>query len=158
MTKLCPKCRKPVKKGRVKRNKKYCSIKCGRLTSWRRWYSKNTKICSTKRKLARIIEYKSHPLRDVIRTAKARAKLLKLPWNLVYEDLLPLPTVCPVLGILLNYNNRARDNFDKPTLDRRIPNLGYIKGNVFVVSWRANKLKSDATPEELQKLASYTTR
>jgi hypothetical protein len=40
-------------------------------------------------------------------------------------------------------------------LDRLIPELGYVKGNIAVVSTRANTLKRDATPEELMKVARF---
>lgn len=40
-------------------------------------------------------------------------------------------------------------------MDRIIPELGYTKGNVVVISFRANRLKNDATYEELRALADY---
>jgi len=42
-----------------------------------------------------------------------------------------------------------------PSLDRVVPNLGYVKGNVHVISWRANSLKKNATIEELEKIIQY---
>jgi len=45
-----------------------------------------------------------------------------------------------------------------PTLDRFIPELGYIPGNVDIISHRANALKSNATLEEVQMLADYMKR
>ena len=42
--------------------------------------------------------------------------------------------------------------FDSPTIDKLIPSLGYTKGNVWVISRRANMIKSDATLEELELL------
>jgi hypothetical protein len=39
-------------------------------------------------------------------------------------------------------------------VDRIVPELGYVKGNVIVVSCRANRIKSDATPDELERIAS----
>lgn len=40
----------------------------------------------------------------------------------------------------------------KPSLDKIIPKLGYVKGNVWVVSNKANRIKSNATIEELELL------
>lgn len=40
-------------------------------------------------------------------------------------------------------------------LDRLIPDKGYVKGNVHWISRRANRIKSDATVEELEKIISY---
>lgn len=58
---------------------------------------------------------------------------------------------CPLLGFPLIYAQpKLSDN--SPTLDRKNPTLGYTKGNVAVISHRANRLKSDSTIEELQTL------
>ena len=37
-----------------------------------------------------------------------------------------------------------------PSLDRIIPSLGYVKGNIRVISFRANTLKNNATLSELE--------
>jgi hypothetical protein len=42
-----------------------------------------------------------------------------------------------------------------PSLDKIIPELGYVPGNVAILSYRANRLKSDATLEELEALVAY---
>jgi hypothetical protein len=33
--------------------------------------------------------------------------------------------------------------------------LGYVPGNVFVICWRANFLKSNASLDELEKIMKY---
>lgn len=45
-----------------------------------------------------------------------------------------------------------------PSLDRIIPTLGYVPGNVWVISHRANELKRDATLQEIQMLAANLAR
>lgn len=42
-----------------------------------------------------------------------------------------------------------------PTLDRIIPNKGYVKGNIQIISQRANVIKNDASAEEIMKVAKY---
>ena len=71
-----------------------------------------------------------------------------------------IPEFCPVLGIRLEVTEigsseqrMAKDN--APTLDKFIPELGYVKTNVHIISWRANKLKGDGTPEEWLKVAEW---
>lgn len=83
--------------------------------------------------------------------AKVRAKRVGVPFNIAVEDVV-IPEVCPLLGIKLNKNNRGKWANSSPTLDRKIPNLGYVTGNVWVISYRANLLKNDATTEELELL------
>jgi hypothetical protein len=48
-------------------------------------------------------------------------------------------------------------NDNAPTLDRINNSCGYVPGNVAVISWRANRIKCDATPEELRRIADYVT-
>jgi hypothetical protein len=62
---------------------------------------------------------------------------------------------CPILGIELNWSAEAQGSNDySPSLDRIRSDLGYEPGNVWIVSWRANRLKSNATLKELQAIAN----
>ena len=80
---------------------------------------------------------------------RRRAKAKGVPFNLTLEDI-KLPVLCPVLGIPLDYEYKnGRLNSNSPSLDRRIPELGYVKGNVEVISMKANTIKAYATPEEI---------
>lgn len=94
-----------------------------------------------------------HMRYDLHRGAKNRAKKLNLPFNLKLEDLV-IPSICPVLGISLNLNRGKLSDFS-PTLDRMIPSLGYVKSNVQIISNRANRIKSNATLEEVKNLVIY---
>ena len=85
--------------------------------------------------------------------AKRRAKDQCLPFNIEIADLLPFPEVCPVLGIPIVLDDyRAAGS---PQLDRVVPVRGYVHGNVQIMSSRANRLKSDATAEELDRIAAW---
>lgn len=96
----------------------------------------------------------------LLRDANKRASKSGLPCGVTLAELGVLPTVCPVFGILLDYSygrsGRHADN--AASLDRIVPSLGYVAGNVCVISWRANRIKHNATPEELQALADYAAR
>jgi hypothetical protein len=82
--------------------------------------------------------------------AKKRAKELNIPFNVAKEDI-QIPENCPVLGIKLEYSdNGVSDN--SPSIDRIIPELGYIKENIVVISHKANRIKNNATFEEIEKL------
>lgn len=81
---------------------------------------------------------------------RARRAALRCDIDLDYVRSLVVDT-CPLLGLPLLYAQpKLSDN--SPTLDRKCPSLGYTKGNLAVVSHRANRLKSDSSIEELQTL------
>jgi hypothetical protein len=94
----------------------------------------------------------------IVMAAKARAKRDGLPFNISVADL-EWPEFCPVLNIKLDYNEtvpgQRRRRHANPSLDRCVNELGYVKGNAFVISHRANRLKSDATIEELKAVLAY---
>jgi hypothetical protein len=75
---------------------------------------------------------------------------------LTVEDII-IPAVCPVLGIVIVYN-KTGFHPSSPSLDKVVPELGYVPHNIRVISNRANRLKHDATPAELRKVAIYAYR
>ena len=99
---------------------------------------------------------KQSPEARLFHSAKSRAKQLGLPFNIDMADC-HVPEYCPILGIPLNMEAEERTD-NTPSIDRIIPERGYVKGNVVVISWRANRLKNNATVEELMKLASFYGR
>lgn len=62
-----------------------------------------------------------------------------------------------MLGIPLLWEGSNRTD-NTPSLDRIVPHKGYVPDNVCVISWRANRLKSDASPAELRMLADYAEK
>lgn len=92
--------------------------------------------------------------KHLVTGARARAKKQGVPFNITYKDF-DLPEYCPLLGIKLNSHIGEENPIaqgDSPSLDRIIPELGYIKGNVWVISYRANMIKNNASLEELELL------
>ncbi len=86
-------------------------------------------------------------------SAKQRALNKKLPYNITYKDI-TIPKKCPVLGASLKSARKVVSDFS-PSLDRIKPELGYTKGNIQVISKKANTMKSNATPEELHRFADW---
>lgn len=85
---------------------------------------------------------------NIVRRARERAKAKGLPFNITQEDIV-IPATCPVLGISIEVNvDYLKDT--SPSLDRIKPELGYVKGNVRVISSRANRLKCDGTAAEMK--------
>lgn len=89
----------------------------------------------------------------LLRGAKQRAKDKDLEFNITIDDF-NLPLDCPLLGIPLrsHIGKTTENDFDSPSLDRIDPSKGYVKGNVWVISKRANRIKSDATVDELESI------
>ena len=91
-------------------------------------------------------------------SAKSRALRENIPFNIKEEDIL-IPKKCPILNIPLTLKMPERGdkgnnikNYDSPSLDKIIPSLGYVKGNIWVISYRANTIKNNCTFEEIEKL------
>jgi hypothetical protein len=87
-------------------------------------------------------------------TAKMRAEKKGLEFNITPEDIV-VPTHCPVLGIELTYGKKLGGDDSSFSIDRIDSSKGYVKGNVQVISKRANTIKNDSTLEELKALVAY---
>lgn len=96
------------------------------------------------------------PIGVLLAAARQRARRKGVLFSICREDI-RLPALCPVLGIALELAWGGRKD-NSPSLDRIDNRKGYIPGNMAVISWRANRIKSDANAEELQKVASYAAR
>jgi len=92
--------------------------------------------------------------------AKSRSRKYSLPFDITMADIV-IPEVCPVLGIPIEATVRGRRGFhpNSPSIDRIIPELGYVRGNVMVISNLANTLKRDeCSPDRLRLVADYIER
>ena len=96
-------------------------------------------------------------VKRLIVAARANAKRLGIKFTITADDVV-LPNFCPVLGIPLSFEGPPFSP-NLPSLDRVIPELGYVPGNVNIISWRANRLKVDCQdPAELRAVADYLER
>jgi hypothetical protein len=95
--------------------------------------------------------YKSK--RKKFRAKREIAKRTGYEWTITFGEL-NFPDVCPILGKPLNYFAEFREEFS-PSFDRIDNNLGYVSGNVQIISWRANRIKNDGTATEHRKIADY---
>jgi hypothetical protein len=92
----------------------------------------------------------------MLKSAKKRAREGNYVCTITVADII-IPDFCPLLGIKLE-RGTGKLNPSSPSLDRILPHLGYIPGNVWVISHRANSIKHDATLEELQTITSNLTK
>lgn len=123
----------------------FCSKKCCKEYSysaeWHEGYRKKT------------------PIKQLLHSAKWRAKKRGIVFDLVESDII-LPEVCPILGLKLvsNIGKGAGGKDDSYSLDRIVPSLGYVKGNIQVISHKANSMKYNTTKEELLKFAEWVLK
>lgn len=114
---------------------------------WKAWDKKNGAVFKT----------------SLCAQARWRGRQRGLAATITPDDLI-WPSRCPVLGLALDYPERtgqrgkvgAQPNW--PSLDRWDNTKGYVPGNVFVISFRANSLKNSGTFEEILKVAKYLSR
>ena len=63
---------------------------------------------------------------------------------------------CPALKIKMKKGqSNGGGSYNSPSIDRIIPDLGYIKGNVHWISKRANQIMSDATADQIIQVGEY---
>ena len=110
---------------------------------------RNNYQCSWFRK-----ERESHPARYLLGIARRRARALGRDFNLEESDIV-VGTHCPLLGVPMQFGG-PRDFW--PSLDRIDVTKGYVKGNVQVISHRANRIKSDSNGDELLTLALHVLK
>jgi len=99
----------------------------------------------------------NNPQINIWSNAKYRAKRMGLEFNLEVSDII-IPERCPYLGVLLT-SEKLKGHLDTHmSLDRIDSTKGYVKGNVEVISYKANVMKQDATWEQLVTFAKSILR
>ncbi len=105
----------------------------------------------------RLIEYDRNRCSRLLSRARDRAKKFNLPFEITIEDVKaawPADDKCPVLHKPFHHGPGISPF--SPSLDKRNPTLGYVRGNIAVMSYRANMLKRDSTdPQEFRLIADW---
>ena len=86
---------------------------------------------------------------NLLRSARNRSKRKNVECIISIEDVI-ITDLCPVYGVPMIRNTQYA-----PTLDRIDNTKGYTKGNVCVISRKANILKSFSTIDDLEKIIAY---
>jgi hypothetical protein len=96
-------------------------------------------------------------LQGLLNASRCRAKEKNLPHTITREDLFelyPIDGLCPVFGFPLQWNGEGfRET--SPSIDRIIPELGYVKENIQIISFKANRIKGYATVDDLETVLAY---
>ncbi len=128
---------------------RFCSDHCAKGRSPRKAF-----YAESSARLKSIDRQKTKITRRMLNKLRSRARHASIPCDLTLEDL-EIPEHCPVLGIRLIWLPGVGQKDERPSIDRKKPALGYTKGNVRVISQRANMLKSNATAAELRAVLAY---
>ena len=92
-----------------------------------------------------------------ITSRRKDAKKKDVPFEITSRDIyeiFPEDPVCPILGIPFRVGVGGSCN-NSMTIDKIEPSLGYVVGNIQIISKLANAMKSDATPEQLLNFADW---
>src|SRR5690606_4279923 len=120
----------------------------------RAWAQKNKQHLDEYRKSYFASRKERFPLQVVFNSIKQSSKRRGIHFDLTLEDLEKVwTTTCPVLGIPIKLNSVRQD--DSISVDRINNSIGYVPGNICVMSWRANHLKLNATIQELEAVLSF---
>ena len=95
-----------------------------------------------------------NPAMRLIQSARRRAKKMGINFDITQLDLLPLPVACPIFGVELRYGGGTFTH-DAASVDRIDNSKGYIKGNVAIISRRANMIKNSGTAAEHRAIANW---
>jgi hypothetical protein len=105
--------------------------------------------------------YRCFPAKSIVSNARQRAKKVGVPFDITVQDVLkvmPPNGKCPITGLVLEFGSGIACP-NSLSLDRILPELGYVRGNIRVISHLANTIKQDCTdPEVFCRLAEYLER
>lgn len=88
--------------------------------------------------------------------ASTRARNEGLDFNLDLDYLESIATdFCPIFGTPFNWGQGEKVNDWSPSLDKIIPEFGYIKHNVIFICMLANKIKQNVTENEIYLVADW---
>lgn len=114
------------------------------------------KLCANKVTAeCRLRKNESDPQYRIFKSSKSSARTRRLFHNIKQSDI-PMPKYCRYLGILLDYSSSYKDN--SASIDRIDSTKGYTKDNIQVISMLANRMKSNATNEQLIEFAKSILR
>jgi hypothetical protein len=150
----------PRKKGRPRRFKQWEHLsekeyaKKANTEQRRLWRANNPEKskAAIEAEAERIKSSPENKVKYLISQAKGRAKRDGIEFSISLIHVY-IPYHCRLQGIEICYcNDGLKDN--SPSLDRIDPTKGYVPGNVWIISQRANRIKSDAALAELKNLVA----
>jgi hypothetical protein len=110
---------------------------------------KDAYLSTRKYRLNKAQEFRSNkPISKILKQAKFTAREKNLEFDLIEEDIV-LPIKCKYLDVVLTNIQGQGLVWENYSIDRIDSSQGYIKGNIEIISRKANSMKNMATKEEL---------
>jgi len=100
------------------------------------------------------VRYVNNIKKNLLNSARKRAKRYGLAFNIdldYIDSIWVKDDICPIMMVKMSVGR----GFDKEcsfSLDRKIPKLGYIKGNIVVICFKANRVKSDLLKPDIETI------
>jgi hypothetical protein len=162
-TKICPKCKEelPISNFETHLEKRpytsYCKS-CINLWSKERLLKLTPEEKAIRLEHRRNYQYTSYKsfFKSSLITIKSRAKIKNIPFDICLQDLLELAEKqnykCAISGEPLSFKASSKNHANKKftaSVDRIIPELGYIKTNIQLLIFQVNWMKSNLSISEL---------
>lgn len=136
----------------------FCSECNSLLSSWEKKKLRQLKDPEYDKKVkeGKNLSHKKHIVHYLWFRAKQRAKKYNLEFNITEDDII-IPSICPILEVPIILGNKGDYEY-MASLDRIDNSKGYIKGNVMVISKKANSMKNSASLQELKTFCKNILR
>ena len=106
--------------------------------------------------------YTKNPIPQMLSNSKIRAKnkgVLHTITSKDLENIWPKDNLCPVLKIPFDMSIKSgKSKSLAPSLDRIVPKKGYTPGNLVIVCDIVNRVKSDATLEQMEMIFRFYSK
>ena len=130
------------------RQKVYCQANKEKVAAWKKDYYQQSRGTM------------AHSLRRLLYSAKTRANKNNLPFDLTMEWLEgSIVEHCPITLQRIDWAKEqvidGKLSPNSPSIDKHIPELGYVQGNCSIMSHRGNVIKSNGTIDEHLRTVQY---
>lgn len=135
-------------------SRKYKEKHKDRVDAYNAEYRMRPEVCERRREWhqeRQVIKSLEDKFKEIVHKCQYRAKEKLVPCTITWEDVKSVYTdICPILNMPLNWDSSSEGRTENtPSIDRIIPELGYVPGNIKIISNLANMMKSYATKEQL---------
>ena len=142
----------------LSRKQMFCAECVGNLSIWERKRISMEKIPELRDKYLedKRAEFLRSYKKQVLHRTEVRARTKGLEFNIDENDIV-IPEICPILEVPITVGTKGDYEYS-PSIDRIDNSKGYIKGNIQIISKKANSMKNSATPTELMTFCKNILR